>query len=121
MAPVVRNSRHAAVILSALVLASCSPADTGAAQGGAPPKPDGPVASQPAKPADEKKKEPERVPVTVGGTTFKLEPALDDATRIKGLGGRAAIEETGGMVFVFTNIVPRDFVMRDCPAAIDIL
>jgi uncharacterized membrane protein (UPF0127 family) len=67
------------------------------------------------------KKEPERVPVKIAGRTFKLEPALDDATRTKGLGDRTEIAADGGMVFVFTDVQRRSFVMRDCPIPIDIL
>ncbi len=65
-------------------------------------------------------KEGERVPVVVAGKTFNLEPALDDPTRIRGLGGRLKIEPEGGMIFVFPIAHRMEFLMRDCPIDIDI-
>lgn len=58
--------------------------------------------------------------VILGGETFWLEPALDDQTRLVGLGGRRHIEPDGGMLFVFPTSAPRSFVMRDCFTDIDI-
>ncbi|MCB9848605.1 MAG: DUF192 domain-containing protein [Phycisphaeraceae bacterium] len=52
--------------------------------------------------------------------TFYLEPALDNPTRILGLGGREHIDSDGGMVFVFRDRAERSFVMRNCPIPIDI-
>lgn len=65
-------------------------------------------------------KEGERVEVVVAGRTFRLEPALDEPTRVRGLGGRAKIEEDGGMIFVFPVAHRMEFVMRDCLVDIDI-
>lgn len=59
-------------------------------------------------------------PVTVKGERFVMELALDDASRIKGLSGRAEIDPKGGMLFVFPTSQRREFVMRDCPVPIDI-
>lgn len=53
--------------------------------------------------------------------SFFLEPALDNDTRFKGLSERTAIDEDGGMIFVFTSSAVRKFVMRDCPIPIDIV
>ncbi len=53
--------------------------------------------------------------------SFFLEPALDNATRFKGLSERTHIDDDGGMIFVFTNSAVRKFVMRDCPIPIDIV
>ncbi len=39
--------------------------------------------------------------VTIKGERFFVEPATNDATRFKGLGGRDSIEPDGGMLFVF--------------------
>lgn len=58
--------------------------------------------------------------VVIKGSRFWLEPALDDPTRIKGLGGRASIAPEGGMVFVFPKPQLLEFVMRDCTIDIDI-
>lgn len=59
--------------------------------------------------------------VEIRGTTYKLEVADDDASRLKGLSGRASIPETGGMIFVFRRPELRFFVMRDCLVDIDII
>lgn len=59
--------------------------------------------------------------VKVGGEAFHLELAVDDTTRVKGLGGRTFIEPDGGMLFAFPRASKRSFVMRDCPIPIDIL
>lgn len=58
--------------------------------------------------------------VTIKGRTFFLTPALDPGSREKGLGEVTEIPPDGGMIFVFTNTVPRHFVMRDCPIPIDV-
>lgn len=87
--------------------ASQTPKEQPKAEAKAPPK------GQPEKPAREK--------VTIGGKDFKLEPALDDPTRFKGLSGRESIDADGGMLFVFTQPRPLYFVMRDCPIPIDII
>ena len=58
--------------------------------------------------------------VVIGGEVFCLEEALDDSTRIVGLGGRESIDEHGGMIFVFKRAAVHEFVMRDCLIDIDI-
>lgn len=76
------------------------------------------------KPADKSPptaQEPKLEPVTIAGKEFKLEPALDDQVRFKGLSGRTEIKADGGMLFVFTAPRKLDFVMRDCPIPIDII
>ncbi len=59
--------------------------------------------------------------VTLDGRTFTLELAIDDATRVRGLGGRESIPADGGMLFVFPDSIRRHFVMRDCLVDIDII
>lgn len=61
--------------------------------------------------------------VTIGGKTFKLGLALDDQTRFHGLSGVDPIPEDGGLLFVFPDqgVQVHEFVMRDCPKAIDII
>lgn len=59
--------------------------------------------------------------VNVGGKTYTLDLALDDPTRVKGLGGRTVIDPKGGMLFGFKESILREFVMRDCPVSIDII
>lgn len=63
----------------------------------------------------------ERVAITLGGERFLLELAADEATRTKGLGGRASIDPDGGMLFVFKDSAVRAFIMRDCLTPIDIV
>jgi uncharacterized protein len=61
--------------------------------------------------------------VKIGGKTFLLELALDNAKRFRGLSERTYIAPDGGMLFVFPDVVSgsNGFVMRDCPIPIDIL
>jgi uncharacterized membrane protein (UPF0127 family) len=61
--------------------------------------------------------------VMIGGKAFTLELALDTPTRVKGLSNRAEIPAEGGMLFVFPDneVRTQEFVMRDCPAPIDII
>ena len=123
MAAFVRFARPAAALTLALSLAACdnpgSLQASGAGQGGDTAKQ--PAAKEPETKEPEKPKEPERIPVKIAGQTFKVEPALDDPTRIKGLSGRTEIPDDGGMIFVFPNTQVRHFVMRDCPIPIDIM
>ncbi|MCX5661161.1 MAG: DUF192 domain-containing protein [Planctomycetota bacterium] len=57
----------------------------------------------------------------IGGKTFHLDIAADDASRFQGLSDRANIPADGGMIFVFAEPEVHDFVMRRCPNPIDIL
>jgi uncharacterized membrane protein (UPF0127 family) len=59
-------------------------------------------------------------PVTIKGERFIMELALTEATRLRGLSGREVIDPEGGMLFVFPYSGRHEFVMRDCPAPIDI-
>lgn len=59
--------------------------------------------------------------VTIAGKEFKLELALTDQKRFRGLSGREEIPADGGMLFVFTQPKATHFVMRDCPIPIDII
>jgi len=63
----------------------------------------------------------ERAKFTLRGEQFRLELALDDPTRMKGMGGREHIPPDGGMLFVFPDAARRAFVMRDCPIPIDLV
>lgn len=60
------------------------------------------------------------VKAVVKGKTFWLDPVLDEATRIKGLGDRETLPDDGGMLFVFPLPDVLQFVMRDCKFDIDI-
>jgi uncharacterized membrane protein (UPF0127 family) len=127
MAAFVRLARPAAALILAMSLAACDGTGTLQASGGqggdTAKQPDAkePAKKDPEKKEPEKPKEPERIPVKIAGKTFKVEPALDDATRIRGLSGRTEIPDDGGMIFVFPDIQVRYFVMRDCPVPIDIM
>jgi len=61
--------------------------------------------------------------VKLAGKPFRLDLALTDETRFKGLSGRTEIPEDGGLLFVFadSDVTPQSFVMRDCPIPIDII
>lgn len=58
--------------------------------------------------------------VVLGGKVFWLEPALDEPTRVKGLGGRESVPADEGMLFVFPRPMQLSFLMRDCLTDIDI-
>jgi uncharacterized protein len=58
--------------------------------------------------------------VEIGGETFQLQLALNEAARQKGLGGVASLAKDGGMLFVFTDAAPRSFWMYGCIMDIDI-
>lgn len=58
--------------------------------------------------------------ITINDQTFFLEIAANNAKRQLGLGGRAQIEDDGGMIFVFARPRVLGFVMRDCLVPIDI-
>jgi uncharacterized membrane protein (UPF0127 family) len=63
--------------------------------------------------------------VVIHSKPFKLDIAADPTTRNRGMGGRtdAQIPEDGGMIFTFPSSQwgQMSFVMRDCPADLDIL
>lgn len=82
------------------------------------PRKDAPPASAPAN--DGGAKAPEIVEARLGDKRFRLELAADEPTRIKGLAGREALAEDGGMLFVFPEPLGLAFVMRDCVIPIDI-
>lgn len=65
--------------------------------------------------------EPEFTKVALDGRTFRLEVALDEDKRYKGLSDRTEIPADGGMLFVFPRPQRLYFVMRDCPIPIDIV
>ena len=85
--------------------------DTGMAGGDAPADAAG---------AGDEQDAPETTRVRLGDETFRLELALDPATRTLGLGGREEIAPDGGMLFVFPQAAQMAFVMRDCPIPIDV-
>lgn len=59
--------------------------------------------------------------IQIKGQTFELELALDNESRKQGLSDRKEIAEDGGMLFVFTQLVPGQFVMRRCYVPIDLI
>jgi uncharacterized membrane protein (UPF0127 family) len=60
------------------------------------------------------------VKAVIKGKTFWLDPVLDEASRIKGLGDRDGLPDDGGMLFIFPLPSVLQFVMRDCKFDIDI-
>jgi len=59
--------------------------------------------------------------VEIKGRTFELEIVADQASRVKGMGGRGSVPESGGMLFVFPESRVRRFIMRDCLVDLDII
>jgi uncharacterized membrane protein (UPF0127 family) len=59
--------------------------------------------------------------VVLDGNTFHLEPADTDATRERGLMERTAIDDDGGMLFIFPDVAQRGFWMGHCLIDIDII
>ena len=74
-----------------------------------------PGCDQPGVPADGGRER-----VVLGDRTFDLELAMGTASRTRGLGGREAIPEDGGMMFVFPDAQLRRFWMYDCVIELDI-
>lgn len=64
---------------------------------------------------------PETIELTLKDQTFKLELALDEDSRLKGLSDRKTIAEDGGMLFVFPFPRQTQFVMRRCYVPIDLV
>lgn len=66
---------------------------------------------------------PTSTTLAIYGKTFTLETALDPEKRFRGLSNRTDIPADGGMLFIFpdSQVKVQGFVMRDCPAAIDII
>ncbi len=79
------------------------------------------VATNPSTSPDEKPQSLESRTFTIGGSTFKLQLADDDAERSKGLMYRQSMPADEGMIFVFTDELPRGFWMKSVPIDLDIL
>ena len=60
-----------------------------------------------------------REKVVIAGETFRLELAVTEKSRARGLGGRTKIDDDGGMLFVFRDTRLRTFWMKDCLVDID--
>jgi len=58
--------------------------------------------------------------IRIGSAEWRVELALTDPQRIRGLGGRKSIPEGTGMLFVFPRSAPRAFHMKDCHVPIDV-
>jgi uncharacterized protein len=63
---------------------------------------------------------PTTAKVVAGGKEFTVKLAMDNASREKGLGGVTSLGPDEGMLFVFTDSLPRNFWMVDCVMDIDI-
>lgn len=61
------------------------------------------------------------LPLRIGGHSFAVELALDEASRFQGLSDRPSIPDDGGMLFVFPGAQQRIFVMRRCLVPIDLV
>ncbi|MBD8525098.1 DUF192 domain-containing protein [Pseudomarimonas arenosa] len=59
--------------------------------------------------------------IGLGGAHFKVELALDDASRMRGLMFRESMSEDHGMLFVFDRAEPQAFWMRNTRIPLDII
>jgi hypothetical protein len=58
--------------------------------------------------------------VRIGQNIWKVELAMTDMVRYRGLGGRDSVPEGTGMLFVFPQEREMSFYMKDCKVPIDI-
>jgi uncharacterized membrane protein (UPF0127 family) len=58
--------------------------------------------------------------VTINGTSWKVELALDEPTRTLGLGNRTSLAAGSGMLFVFPQVESSVFHMLNCHVPLDI-
>lgn len=65
--------------------------------------------------------EPATQRVTIAGERFELDLALNDAQRTRGLMGVEHLDPNEGMLFVFPDLQPRRFWMKDCLIQIDVI
>ena len=116
-------------LFCASMLGACDPSSGVKSAGGAAVSAPVPTSEQAqAQPGDKPKEDkPETIEIKLGPKdkkkTFKLELAITPEKRTKGLSGKEEIPEDGGMFFVFPDnqVQVQNFVMRDCPKAIDII
>ena len=99
------------LILTCVLVGSCLPVLSGCGPGGA----DSATKGQP------ETKAPSFETITIKDRSFKLELALDQASRMQGLSDRKEIPKDGGMLFVFGQPVQAGFVMRRCYVPIDLI
>jgi len=59
-------------------------------------------------------------PVTIQGHELRVEIAADAQKRELGLGYRSSLPENGGMLFVFPQVQPQNFWMKNCLIDLDI-
>ncbi|MFM7088432.1 MAG: DUF192 domain-containing protein [Candidatus Paceibacterota bacterium] len=59
--------------------------------------------------------------VEIGGKAVKVELALSDTEKAKGLSGRPSLKEEEGMLFVFENTTRHPFWMKDMLIPIDMI
>ncbi len=85
-----------------------------------PPTPDTAPAPEPEPAAPPTPAEDDRLTVSLGDRTFRLELALDGESRTRGLMDREAIEPDGGMLFAFPDVAMRSFWMKNCLTDMDI-
>ena len=59
--------------------------------------------------------------IAITDAPFVLEVVTTRAAIERGLGGRSEVARNGGMLFVFPDVAPRRFWMKDCLVDIDIM
>ncbi len=58
--------------------------------------------------------------VRIGSAVWDVDLALNDAQRRRGLAGRAYLDESEGMLFMYPKAAPRAYCMRGCLIPLDI-
>ncbi|MDP6633470.1 MAG: DUF192 domain-containing protein [Phycisphaerae bacterium] len=58
--------------------------------------------------------------VKIGSTVWDVDLAMTDDQRYLGMGKRAHLSESVGMLFMYPNARPRAYCMRDCLISLDI-
>jgi uncharacterized membrane protein (UPF0127 family) len=64
---------------------------------------------------------PTSATIQIAGETFKLELALNNKARARGLMERTSIPKGEGMLFVFPDAINRSFWMKNCLIPLDIM
>jgi len=71
--------------------------------------------------SNDREQRPKTQTIQLGGRSFELEVAADEAAITQGLSDRKSIAADGGMLFVFDEPRYAQFVMRRCYVPIDLI
>jgi uncharacterized membrane protein (UPF0127 family) len=59
--------------------------------------------------------------ITLAGQAYELEVAVTESQIRRGMGGRTEVPPRTGMIFIFPDLAMRNFWMKDCLVALDIV